>query len=233
MRTLLLMLGVSCLLTGCGRKAAPVAENKAPAQPSDEWQRPRLPVQPKDDAAKPDVVADFGGPPKQVLPPVEFSPPRREEPRQPQPPVEAEEEPVLPPRKPASPKPKETMPPQRVIEREPQPARPAPRPTQPMPVARKPVAEQDMKDIHLFVDNNSLASGQMPAPALTFAALGAAGSPAAKLVASGDIVLTNARQRESCWAYQKGATTDGGWIVTNSGAEQVDAATAKKWLGAR
>ena len=231
MRTLLLMLGASCLLTGCGRKAppaAPVAENQKPA---DEWARPRLPVQPKDDAAKPDVVADFGGPPKQLLPPVEFNPPRREEPKQPKPPAEEEEEPVVPPRKPAPPK--ETLPPQRVIQQEPPPVRPVPRPTQPVPVARKPVAEQDMKDIHLFVDNNSLASGQMPAPALTFAALGAAGSPAAKLVASGDIVLTNARQREGCWAFQKGAATDGGWIVTSSGAEQVDAATAKKWLGAR
>jgi len=233
MRTLLLTLGVVALTAGCGRKAppaAPVADNKSPAKPADEWSRPRLPVQPKDDAAKPDVVADFGGPSKQLLPPVEFSPPRRQEPK---PPAEEEEEPVVPPRKPAPPKPKETLPPQRAIEQEPQPLPPAPRPTQPMPVARNPVTAQDMKDIHLFIDTSSLASGQMPAPALTFTALGASGSPAAKLVAAGDIVLTNARQRESCWAFQKGAATDGGWIVTNTGAEQVDAATAKKWLGAR
>lgn len=126
--------------------------------------------------------------------------------------------------------PKVAQPERRFENMQPVPAQPI-QPT--MPVDRRPVAEQDLKDIHLFVDTRSLASGRMPDPTTIQAALLASGSPAAKWVATGDIILTGAGQRESCWAYQKGATTDGGWIVTNSGPEQVDAATAKRWIGGR
>lgn len=278
MRTLLLLIGVTTLTSGCGRKAPPVADNappkverqpRVPANPGFEVPLGRpvgRPVGRENDDTK---VADADGPRPDVpafeIPPVV----RPEGPKAAKPVVEEEEEPI-PQRRPAPavepllprrvepipaegsgllpvPLPAPPMgipdtgmkplpPPARRIEQEPVPQPPMriePRPTQPQPVARKPVTEQDMKDIHTFVDTNSLAGGKMPPPALIFGALGAAGSPAAKLVASGDIILTGARQRESCWAYQKGAATDGGWIVTNNGAEQVDAATAKRWITGR
>lgn len=256
MRTLLLTLGVACLLTGCGRKAPPVANN-TPVPPRVEERQPLPPLLrdtgPRQEDAKPDAVADFGGPArKDVLPPVVIAPPQPE-PMRPKPPVmEEEEEPRKPqprriepkqndPLRGIAPKPEvpavelpkaeapKIAPPERRIENvQPVPVQPTTK-----PVARRPVTEREMKDIHLFVDTASGASGVMPDPVTIQAALGAADSPAAKLVASGDIVLTGARQRESCWAYQKGAATDGGWIVTNSGAEQVDAATAKRWIGGR
>lgn len=216
MRTLLLLIGVSVLLAGCGRKAPQVAvvspsktEARQPVLPPAYPTRLNRPEEP--DEKK---VAEFENRPPVEVPPTIVLPPK--------PPMEREEVKPVPPRKPV---PMVDPLPTRIIEQEPKPA--------PTPVTRRPVAKQDMMDIHLFVDTASQASGRMPDPTYIQAALGAAGSPAAKLVATGDIVLTGARQRESCWAYQKGAATDGGWIVTNSGAEQVNAATAKRWLGAR
>jgi hypothetical protein len=57
-----------------------------------------------------------------------------------------------------------------------------------------------------------------------------AGSPAAKLVRSGDILLTGITRREGLWAIQRDAILTGGWVVTHNGAEQVDAATARRWM---
>lgn len=258
MRTLLLLLGATVLVSGCGRKAPPVAQN-APVPPRVEAQQPTLPRDTtqrpvRGEENNPDAVADFGGPPRKDVPqPLDFNPPAQPEPMQPGRPGMEEEEPRKPlppvkfeprnndPLRGIAPKPDvpavglpmidlpkaegpKAAPPERRIEN-----------VQPVqtPVARRPVTERDMKDIHLFVDTRSLASGVMPDPTTIQAALLASGSPAAKLVATDDIVLTGARQRESCWAHQKGAATDGGWIVTNSGAELVDAATAARWIGGR
>lgn len=260
MRTLLLLLGVTVLVSGCGRKAPPVAQN-APVPPRVAEPSPRQPTPPRDPRPvrnvenNPDAVADFGGAPRKEVPlPVEFGPPVQPEPMQPRRPVMEEEEEPRKPLPPAKFEPRKNdplrgiapiadVPPTALPEIEPQKVE-GPKVAPPerrienvqpttKPVARRPVTKQDMMDIHLFVDTASGASGRMPDPTTIQAALGAAGSPAAKLVATEDIVLTGARQRESCWAYQKGATTDGGWIVTNSGAEQVDAATAKRWIGGR
>lgn len=274
MRTLLLLLGVTALVSGCGRKAPPVAQN-APVPPR-VAESPRTPMPPRDprpvrnEETNPDKVADFGGPIRKDVPqPLDFNPPAQPEPMQPRRPMMEEEEEPRKPQPPAKFEPRKNdplrgiapmpdvppgalpvfdppkvevprvevprvegpkvAPPERRIEN----VQPVPIQPTTKPVVRRPVTKQDMMDIHLFVDTASGASGRMPDPTTIQAALGAAGSPAAKLVATDDIVLTGARQRESCWAYQKGATTDGGWIVTNSGAEQVDAATAKRWIGGR
>jgi len=224
MRTLLLLIGACVVAVGCGRKASSVAVNGPPKAES------RQPVLPPADPTRfnapeePDEkkVAEFDSRPPKEVPPTIILPPK---PSAPKPPAEEEVVTPVPPRKPAPTV--DPMPPKRILEQEPRRVEPS------KPVARRPVAKQDMMDIHLFVDTASGASGKMPDATYIQAALGAAGSPAAKLVASGDIVLTGARQRESCWAYQKGAAADGGWIVTNSGAEQVNAVTAKRWLGAR
>lgn len=221
MRTLLLLTGACVVVAGCGRKAPPVA---VVSPPKAEARQPVLPPTHLSTLEEPDEnkVADLNSRPPKEAPPAIILPPK---PPAPKPPAEEEEVEPVPPRKPAPPV--DPLPLKRIIEQEPRRVEPS------KPVPRNPIAAQDMKDIHLLVDTASLASGRMPDPTYIQAALGAAGSPAARLVASGDIILTGARQRESCWAYQKGSATDGGWIVTNSGAEQVNAATAKRWIGAR
>lgn len=209
---------------GCGRKASPVA---VVSPPKSEARQPVFPTaavnntdrQPEESEER--KVADFGD-----QPPVEVPPPIVVPPSAPAPTkwVGQEEVKPVPPIKPVR---REDPLPKRIIEQDFVPVAP------PKPVLRRPVTKSDMTDIHLFIDTATLASGRMPDPVTVQAALGAAGSPAAKLVASQDVILTGSRHRESCWAYQKGATTDGGWIVTNNGAEQVDAVTAKRWLGTR
>jgi hypothetical protein len=93
------------------------------------------------------------------------------------------------------------------------------------------IAPDDMRDIHLFIDAASLASGQMPARDDVLAALVTAGSPAAERVKSGAIVVTGATTRESVWAYEAGALTNGGLVVTQNGTETLTTAQLKKQLG--
>ena len=95
------------------------------------------------------------------------------------------------------------------------------------------VTANEMKDLHLFIEMASLTEGKMPTIASITASLKQSGSKAFGLVESGDIVLTGATRRESCWAYEKDAAAKGGWIVLHTGPERVDAETAKKWLNQR
>jgi hypothetical protein len=90
-----------------------------------------------------------------------------------------------------------------------------------------------MEDIRIFVDNASGASGQMPSPQLIYNALVMAGSPAAKLVEARAIILTGAQTRESIWAYEAKAATQGGMIAGPNGVETVTAAELKRRVGLR
>lgn len=99
--------------------------------------------------------------------------------------------------------------------------------------AGKPVAEADMKEIWVYIDTRSGASGQMPSALETLRALTAAGSKAAPLVNDGSIVLTGGRARESLWAYEKNALTQGGLIVSQNGVERVTAADLASRLNGR
>jgi hypothetical protein len=118
----------------------------------------------------------------------------------------------------------------------PQPAAPPGRPgssSSSAPAANVTVSKQDMEDIRTFVDNASGASGQMPSPQLIYTALVQSGSPAAKLVEARAIILTGAQVRESVWAYEVKAATQGGMIVTQNGVETVTAAEVKRRVGLR
>lgn len=111
---------------------------------------------------------------------------------------------------------------------QPPPKQPAAKPPEPKasttPAAARKVSKDDMKEVWIFIENASLASGKMPSPEVTYAALIQAESPAAGLVKDGSIVLTGARQREAIWAYEKNAPKQGGWVATQNGAEQLTAA---------
>lgn len=95
------------------------------------------------------------------------------------------------------------------------------------------VDANELKNLHLFIDTASLASGHMPTAAEITTVVRKEDKRLADAIADGTIILTGATTRESLWAYSKDAGTKGGWIVTNNGPEQVDAATAQRWINGR
>lgn len=102
------------------------------------------------------------------------------------------------------------------------PANPAP-PTPATGTSGKLVTKADMNEVWIFIENRSLATGKMPPPEAVYAALVEANATAAGLVKNSDIILTGATTRESVWAYERNAPTQGGWIATQNGPEQVTA----------
>jgi hypothetical protein len=85
------------------------------------------------------------------------------------------------------------------------------------------VDANDLKNIQIFIENASGATGQMPDRNTIMAALKSEPGAAkvAKMIEEGDIILTGIRQREGVWAYPKDVLTNGGMIVTNQGVERV------------
>ena len=116
------------------------------------------------------------------------------------------------------------------LDPQPQPAKP---PIVEPPPAGPAVTQADMKDVWVFIEGASLASGKMPTPALTFQALVAAKSPAAALVKSGAIFLVPTTARESVWAFDMQAFMNGGdvLVASQNGLETVTAAQLKSLLG--
>lgn len=102
----------------------------------------------------------------------------------------------------------------------------------PMPTAPafKPVEMADMKEVWVFIENASGASGRMPASALTYAALVEAKSPAAPLVKDGSIVLTGSTTRDSVWAFEARAYANGGLVASQNGVETLTAAQLQQRL---
>jgi hypothetical protein len=91
----------------------------------------------------------------------------------------------------------------------------------------------DLRNLHLFLESASAETGQLPDKQTIIANL-KGDRDAAKLVKAiedGYIVLTGNRQRESIWAYEKNADTNGGWVVSNMGPDKLSAAEVKKRLG--
>jgi hypothetical protein len=97
------------------------------------------------------------------------------------------------------------------------------------------VNANELKNLHLFIENASGASdsGQLPDKQTILASLER--DPDArnlvKDIKDGLIVLTGNTQRESVWAYEKNAPANGGWVVSNQGAERLSAAEVKQRLG--
>lgn len=101
----------------------------------------------------------------------------------------------------------------------------------PLGAAGRVVGQNEMREVWLFIENTSGATGQMPKPSAIYEALVAAKSPAAGHVKDGAIVLTGATQREGVWAYEARALTGGGLAVTQSGVERLTADELKQRLG--
>ncbi len=147
--------------------------------------------------------------------------------------------PSLPPKPQPQPQPPAVDPPKPPgpgrLDPQPQPAqppakRPAVEPTE-LPV----VTEADMKEVWIFIENASLASGKMPPPVLTYSALVEAKSPAAPLVKAGSIYLTGSPQRESIWAFDFRALSRGDpvLVATQNGVETLSVEQLKVRLSGR
>jgi hypothetical protein len=115
----------------------------------------------------------------------------------------------------------------------PQPSPPPAAGTPAQPTGGKPVAEADMKEVWIYIENASGASGKMPTPDRVLAALIEAKASAAALVRDGSIVLTNTRTRDSVWAYEVKATTQGGLVASQNGVETLTAAQLAARLAGR
>jgi hypothetical protein len=94
------------------------------------------------------------------------------------------------------------------------------------------VNEAQMHDLQLFIDNASLASGQMPTAQEITDALQKESRKTYELVKDGSIVLTGTRSRENIWAYTHDPQTAGGehLVLSASGIERVPAPTLKQRL---
>lgn len=97
----------------------------------------------------------------------------------------------------------------------------------------KPVSEADLKAIWVFIDSRSGATDKMPSILDIQTALVSSRSHAAELVKDGSIVLTGARMREAVWAYEKRALTQGGWVASQNGVENLTAAELTSRLAGR
>jgi hypothetical protein len=106
-------------------------------------------------------------------------------------------------------------------------------PAQPNPGGGKAVSKDDMKEVWIYIENRSGATDKMPPPQEVLGALVQAKSPAADLVKYGSIVLTGARTRDSIWAYEKNALTNGGWVASQNGVETLTAAELMSRLGVK
>jgi hypothetical protein len=98
--------------------------------------------------------------------------------------------------------------------------------------AGRAVSQNELNNIRLFIENASLATGQMPSVEEVAAALRKEAPQTYKLVADGAIVLTGIRMREGIWAYTKDPQTPGGehLVVNQSGVERMAALTLRQHL---
>ena len=99
------------------------------------------------------------------------------------------------------------------------------------PTQNKRVEVADMREVWIYIENASGASGKMPTQKMIYDALVTAKSPAAELVRTGSIYLTGATSRESVWAFEAQALTNGGLVASQNGVETLTAAELKTRLG--
>lgn len=116
-----------------------------------------------------------------------------------------------------------------ILQPQPQPGATIP-PTGGTPALR-PVTQRDMLDLQIIIHDSSLVVGQMPTPEFIYKALVQAKTPVADLVKDGSISLTGATTRDSIWAFETKAITNGGLVVSQNGVETVTAAQLKQRLG--
>lgn len=96
--------------------------------------------------------------------------------------------------------------------------------------AKRAATNNELHQIHLFIETYSAASGQMPKPADTLAAIQKEAPKIAEAIKEGVIVLLPAKSREEIWAYEAIALEQGGQVLTSGGIERMDADALQRRL---
>jgi hypothetical protein len=96
--------------------------------------------------------------------------------------------------------------------------------------AKRAATNNELHQIHIFIETYSSASGQMPAPEQTFAAIQKEAPKIAEAIKEGVIVLLPAKSREEIWAYEAIALEQGGQVLSGGGIERMDADTLQRRL---
>ena len=97
--------------------------------------------------------------------------------------------------------------------------------------AKRAATNNELNQIHLFIETYSSASGQMPSPQETLATIQKEAPKIAEAIKEGVIVLLPARSREEIWAYEAIALEQGGQVLTGGGIERMDVQTLRNRLG--
>lgn len=97
--------------------------------------------------------------------------------------------------------------------------------------AKRAATNNELHQIHIFIESTSSASGQMPSPQETLTAIQKDAPKIAEAIKEGVIVLVPAKSREEIWAYEAIALEQGGQVLTNTGIERMDAETLRKRVG--
>jgi type II secretory pathway pseudopilin PulG len=89
--------------------------------------------------------------------------------------------------------------------------------------AKRSATQNDLKQLHLFIETHSSTNGQMPTREEIAAALQKEAPTIYKLWSDEVIVVTGAKQRESVWAYTVEDQSTAGYhlAVTNNGVERM------------
>jgi hypothetical protein len=94
------------------------------------------------------------------------------------------------------------------------------------------VTEIELKDLHLYLNTASLATGQLPTKEAILADLRRDSQKLYKQIQDGSIVLTGATSRDAVWAYtaepQRGNDY---YVVTSSGVDQMNLQALNQRLG--
>jgi hypothetical protein len=86
-------------------------------------------------------------------------------------------------------------------------------------------------DLQLFIAQMEIGEGRMPSKDEILDYAKKENPKLYKLLDEGAFVLTGSKIRESVWAYEKDAPTDGGWVLTNVGEFKMTAEELKQKLG--
>jgi hypothetical protein len=86
-------------------------------------------------------------------------------------------------------------------------------------------------DLQLFIAQMEIGEGRMPSKQEILDYAKKENPKLYKILDDGAFVLTGTKVRESVWAYEKDADSEGGWVVSHAGEQKLKAEEVRKLLG--
>jgi hypothetical protein len=86
-------------------------------------------------------------------------------------------------------------------------------------------------DLQLFIAQMEIVDGRMPTKNEILDYAKKENPKLHKLLDEGAFVLTGTKVRDSVWAYERDADTQGGWVISNAGEQKLKAEEVRKLLG--